>query len=138
MIAIKHCLVVATALGVVGLAGCSDPAAVGLEGPLPAADIGNSNIRTLTPTPAGPADSIGDGIHEVLVDVAAGKYRTIGPRPGGIGMCFWYRLSGTGGTHKEILASGTAYGPVTVTLYGSDKAFRTEFCAPWVRIGDAP
>lgn len=91
-----------------------------------------------TVTPPVPAGTVSDGTHEVLTDVQAGRYRTAGPREGGVGFCFWYRLSGTSGQLGDIIASGQIYGPTTVTIAPGDRAFRTEFCRPWTRIGDAP
>lgn len=119
---------------VAALAGCGSPdePVITIPADADAGNILNDAERS------GPADTIGDGTHEVLVDVQAGKYRTEGPLADGIGSCFWYRLSGTGGTLAEIIASGTIYGPTTVTIWPGDKAFKTEFCQPWTRIGDTP
>lgn len=104
----------------IALAGCANP---------------DEPVITIPVTiPA--AHLIDDGTHEVLADVKAGRYRTEGPRPGE--SCFWYRLNGTGGTQVEIIATGMIHGPATVTIRPGDKAFRTEFCQPWERIGDTP
>lgn len=114
---------VAVGLALAGCAGVDEPVITIPAGPIPA--------------PSGPADTVNDGTHEVLIDVKAGRYRSPGPRAAGVGMCFWYRLRGLGGTPEEIIASGTIYGPTTVTIAPGDRAFRTEFCQPWARIGDA-
>ncbi|MGH3795996.1 MAG: hypothetical protein ACRDSP_14025 [Pseudonocardiaceae bacterium] len=143
----RHLLLAAAA--VVAVAGCSSPPSkVGIEGRPPPNDTGNiiggdvlpavAPPSTSTATPTGPADHFSDGTFEVLRDVQAGTYRTAGPRAGGFPFCFWYRLNGLGGTLQEIIASGESEGPVTLTVRPSDKAVRTEYCDPWVRIGDAP
>lgn len=141
---LRHLLL--TAAAVVAVAGCGDPApsTVGIEGRPPHIVAGPlvppavAPPSTPTATPPGPADHFSDGTFEVLRDVQAGTYRTAGPRAGGFPFCFWYRLNGLGGTLQEIIASGESEGPVTLTVRPSDKAVRTEYCDPWVRIGDAP
>lgn len=87
-----------------------------------------------SPAPA-PAASIGPGTYVVGTDIKPGLYKTSGPADNGIGMCYWERSSSLSGDFKSIIANGDPAGPTTVQISASDKGFKTDGCAPWVRIG---
>lgn len=76
---------------------------------------------TVTETPVepvqtGPATEMGDGTYQVGVDVVAGRYKTDGPPPGGIGICYWARNSDDSGNFEAILANEVLQGPGSVTV----------------------
>ena len=74
--------------------------------------------------------SFGNGTWEVGVDIEAGTYASSAD---GLG-CYWERLSGFEGTLSEILANGVPNeGPVIVTILPTDKGFRSQLCAEWVK-----
>lgn len=85
---------------------------------------------TATPKPAG----IGPGIYQVGKDIPPGTYQSAGGTAGGL-PCYWARLSGLGGTLKEIVANNLApTGQQLVTILATDAGFDTNGCAPWVRV----
>jgi hypothetical protein len=85
--------------------------------------------------PSGPLTTFGDGVWEVGVDVAAGKYKTAGPASGGIGMCYHARLKTNDGSLGDIIANNVSQGPVTVTIKPGDGYFETTGCQDWVKVG---
>lgn len=66
----------------------------------------------------------GDGVFVVGEDIEAGTYVSEGGTN-----CYWARLDSTSG--GDLLANGLPGGPVTVTISGSDAAFKTKGCAEW-------
>jgi hypothetical protein len=50
----------------------------------------------------------------VGTDIAAGSYKASGPRPGGIGDCYWARLKDDSGSN--IIANDLAAGATRVTV----------------------
>ena len=77
------------------------------------------------------AKSFGNGTWEVGVDIEAGTYTSSAD---GLLGCYWERLSGFEGTLSEILANGVPNeGPVIVTILPTDKGFRSQLCAEWVK-----
>lgn len=87
-----------------------------------------------SPAPA-PAASIGPGTYAVGADIKPGLYKTSGPNDSGIGMCYWERSSSLSGDFKSIIANGDPTGPTTVQISASDRGFKTDGCAPWVKVG---
>lgn len=79
------------------------------------------------PAPAGPATSFSDGTHLVGVDIQPGTYRN----SGATGRCYWERLSGFGGTSRDIIANDNPRGQSFVTIDASDKAFSSNRCGSW-------
>lgn len=84
-----------------------------------------------------PADSFGNGTHQVLVDIKPGTYRTIGPKPARPGLapsCYWARLNSTnGGMFGSIIVNDFSDdGPAIVTIAPSDTAFVSHGCDRWV------
>jgi cell division protein FtsB len=73
----------------------------------------------------------GSGLYLVGTDIAPGTYHTTGDD--GSGDCYWARLSST--DTSDILDNDNTTGPTTITIYRSDKAFQTDGCADWHKIG---
>jgi hypothetical protein len=65
------------------------------------------------PAPAGPLTQFGDGKYLVGTDVAAGSYKSNGPRPGGLGHCYWARHKDD--TGSNIIANDLTEGPTRLT-----------------------
>jgi hypothetical protein len=86
--------------------------------------------KTVTVTPRSAAVFPGDGVFLVPADVRPGTYRSAG----GDG-CYWARLRSTAGDLGAIIANGNPTGPVVVTIGSGDKAFETQRCAEWSRVG---
>jgi hypothetical protein len=86
--------------------------------------------KTVTAPPPGPASVMTeDGIYLVGTDIKPGQYKS-GPS----GDCYWARLSGTSGDLDDILANHNG-GNSVVTIRKSDKAFETNNCGEWKRVG---
>lgn len=66
----------------------------------------------------------GDGVFVVGEDIEPGTYASEGGSN-----CYWARLGSTSG--GDLLANGLPGGPVTVTISGSDAAFKTQRCGEW-------
>lgn len=86
--------------------------------------------KTVTAPPPGPATAISeDGTYLVGTDIKPGTYRN-----GNEGDCYWERLSNTSGDFDAIIANGNG-GNQVVTVKKTDKAFHTERCGEWKKIG---
>lgn len=83
-------------------------------------------ITTVAPVPAGPLTSFSDGIWEVGVDVAAGKYKTSGST-----QCYWARLR-TPDT-SDIANNNYGSGPQTVQLKAGEY-FHSQMCGTWTKV----
>jgi len=70
-------------------------------------------------------------MYRVGIDIAAGTYRTAGPKPGGIGLCYWERESDLSGGFNSIIANDNPQGQGVVTISASDKGFKTTGCQTW-------
>lgn len=88
--------------------------------------------------PAAPTLSPGDGTWRVGIDIAPGTYTATVPADGA---CYWARLSGFGGTIREIVANDllTAGGAI-VSVAPSDAGFTSRGCGTWLaaNIGASP
>lgn len=85
------------------------------------------------PTPAGPKDSISsDGTYVIGVDIQPGVYRSAGTASEG-STCYWKRLSSL--NTSDIIDNNDSSGPQTVEIKSTDKAFVTERCQPWTKVG---
>lgn len=84
------------------------------------------------PAPTGPLTTFGDGVWEVGVDVAPGKYKTAGTDSYG---CYYARLQNNDGTVADIISNGFGQGPVTVTVKPTDGYFETSGCVDWTKAG---
>jgi hypothetical protein len=84
------------------------------------------------PSPAEPATGIGDGVWEVGVDVAPGKYKTTGTNSFS---CYYARLKSNDGSLGDIIDNNLSEGPMTVTIKGSDGYFESTGCNDWTKVG---
>lgn len=83
------------------------------------------------PVRTGPTTAIeDDGTFVIGVDIVPGTYRTEGTTS-----CYWERLSGLGGSFKEIISNSSADGQQVVQIAPSDKAFKTNGCGYWQKVG---
>jgi hypothetical protein len=82
--------------------------------------------------PTGPLTTFGDGVWEVGVDIAPGKYKTTGTDSYG---CYYARLQHNDGTVEDIISNGFGQGPVTVTVKPTDGYFETSGCVDWTKVG---
>lgn len=64
--------------------------------------------------PAEPKTEFGDGTYLVGTDIAVGSYKSTGPRPGGVGQCYWARLKDDSGAN--IIANNLGAGATRVTV----------------------
>lgn len=79
------------------------------------------------PSPGLETTNFTPGSWRVGVDIAAGTYSSTGG-PG----CLWQRLSGFGGAIGDVLASGFANEPTTVTILAGDVGFSADLdCGAW-------
>lgn len=76
----------------------------------------------------------GEGIYGVGADLQPGTYRTAGPSPAAFDNCYWERSRDTSGQQRSVIASGVVSGPFTVTIKGTDKAFKTSGCETWTKV----
>lgn len=83
-----------------------------------------------SPASSGPTTTFGDGTHLVGPDIEAGTYRN----GGASGACYWERLSGFGGTTKDIIANANPRGQAFVTIDPTDAAFTSKRCGEWVLV----
>jgi hypothetical protein len=90
-----------------------------------AASVPQVPVAPVVPVVAG----IGDGTFRVGSDIAPGTYRAANPD----GFCYWARLSGTGGTLREIIANDNTTGPAVVTIAATDAAFESTGCGGWTK-----
>jgi hypothetical protein len=81
---------------------------------------------TVKPTPSFVTFS-GDGTYIVGKDIKPGTYRTRTASAG----CYWARLSGFGGSLKEIIANQNTDAPEVVTIDAGDKGFTSQGCDTW-------
>lgn len=96
-------------------------------------------VPTTTPPPA-PTATQPPGIYDegtllVPSEVKPGTYRATVPQSSS--GCYWERLRGTSGQFADIIANGLANpgAKVTVTIRSSDKAFKSEGCGDWTKVG---
>lgn len=77
----------------------------------------------------------GDGTYLIGSDIQPGQYRATVPS-NSVG-CYWERLKGTSGSLDDVIANDTvAVGAqALVTIEPSDKAFKTQGCGSWEKIG---
>jgi hypothetical protein len=71
---------------------------------------------TVTQGPPPPAVQFGAGLYLVGTDITPGEYKTDGPAPGG--MCYWARLTDSGG--GDIIANNLTEGPTRVTAVAGE------------------
>lgn len=72
----------------------------------------------------------GDGTYVVGTDIQPGTYRSVNNSE-----CYWARLNDTSGSVDSIVANDNVTGQAVVTISSSDKAFESERCSQWIKIG---
>jgi hypothetical protein len=104
----------------VGSAGGSTPAPAGAGASTsavatsPAHSTAAPPATTQAAAPAGPKTEFGDGTYLVGTDIAVGSYKSSGPRPDGVGQCYWARLRDDSGAN--IIANNLGAGATRVTV----------------------
>jgi len=83
-------------------------------------------------TPAGPDTSMGDGIHQVGVDVQPGRYKT--PGPPADSSCYWSRRTDDSGSFESIITNGNIEGPGSLTVNNKEFVELAGDCE-WTRTG---
>ena len=78
-----------------------------------------------------PASEFADGFHAVRIHIQPGNYRTAGGDT-----CFWFRLSGFGGTEDHTVAFDVPSGQVEVAIEPTDAGFASSGCGTWTRIAE--
>jgi hypothetical protein len=86
-----------------------------------------SNLSRLS---ASRTKRIGDGTWIVGTDLKPGEWRTTGGDD-----CYWERDSNFSGSFDAIIANDSPTGPAVVDIEKADKAFRSDGCGTWKRIG---
>jgi len=104
-------------------------AALWIYGTLSSNHAGSVPQAPVAPVGAPVVAGIGDGTFQVGADIAPGTYRAANPD----GFCYWARLSGTGGTLREIIANDNTTGPAVVTIAATDAAFESSGCGGWTK-----
>lgn len=106
----------------IGSAGNSGtPAAQTSTAPAPPAAAAPTTSAPAAPAapaePAGPKTEFGDGTYLVGTDIAAGTYKSAGPRAGSaIPNCYWARMKDDSGQVSGIIANNNSSGPSRITV----------------------
>lgn len=86
-------------------------------------------VTVTAPPPQAAAAITEDGVYLVGTDIKPGTYRN-GAEDG----CYWERLKNTSGDFDAIIANGNG-GNQIVTIKRTDKAFSTQRCGEWKKVG---
>lgn len=124
-------IVVAVALGTVGVAGVAVALGSLLTAPEPPAPVAPASVSPNVSVPGRVLDAVDDGVWQIGVDVAPGTYTSAGPLPG-TSCRHALRPARTGG---NLTPTMVAPGPATVLLTTDDGWFATSGCATWRRVG---
>lgn len=76
----------------------------------------------------GPAESFGEGRHEILAEVKAGTYRTLGSTTPEWPMCSWKLFKA-----DRIVAGGTSTGPTSIVVEPIYEHVESRGCLIWRR-----
>jgi hypothetical protein len=77
-----------------------------------------------------PKTKFGDGTYLVGTEIQPGTYKNSSSNS-----CYYERLSGLTGSLDEILSNENPSGPAIVEILSSDKAFKSQRCGTWEKIG---
>ena len=77
-----------------------------------------------------PKTKFGDGTYLVGAEIQSGTYKNSSSNG-----CYYERLSGLTGSLDEILSNDNPSGPAIVEILSSDKAFKSQRCGIWEKIG---
>ncbi|MDQ3146654.1 MAG: hypothetical protein M3R01_06915 [Actinomycetota bacterium] len=89
-----------------------------------------STTTAPAPPPERAARTFGEGLFVIGEDIEPGVYVSSGE------LCFWERLSGTGGAADELIATDSTTGQSLVEIGAGDRAFNSSGCAPWAPLGE--
>jgi hypothetical protein len=105
-----------------------------------------SAVAFAAPAVADPMDPIpGNGVFVVGPDIAPGLYHTGGSGsafgvwinnvPTQASMCSWFTYSTPDAAKDHVLQANTSIGPMFANINTSVKAFESQNCQPWSRVG---
>jgi len=119
------------------------PSVVTLAGPTVTATVAPKSVVPKSvaapkpaPKPVAPkpvAATMTDGQWVIGEDAPAGRYKTSGPTPGGMDICYYAFKKGEG-ADAEILDNEILKGRATVVVKAG-QVFDTSSCEPWVKVG---
>jgi len=103
-------------------------------------------VALAPPVVADPMDPIpGNGVFVVGPDIAPGLYHTGGSGsafgvwtnnvPTQASMCSWFTYSTPDASKDHVLQTNTSVGPMFANINTSVKAFESQNCQPWSRVG---
>jgi hypothetical protein len=103
-------------------------------------------VALAPPVVADPMDPIpGNGVFVVGPDIAPGLYHTGGSGSAfGVGinnvptqgsMCSWFAYSTSDASKDHVLQTNTSVGPMYANINASVKAFESQNCQSWSRVG---
>ena len=103
-------------------------------------------VAVAPPAIAEPMDPIpGNGVFVVGPDIAPGLYRTAGSAsawgvwinnvPTQDSMCAWFTYSTPDANKEHVLQTNISVGPMFANINTSVKAFESQNCQPWTRVG---
>jgi hypothetical protein len=86
-------------------------------------------VQDLSPITSGQTAPFRDGTYIVRTDIAPGTWRSEGGSS-----CYWARLSGFGGTIRDIIANDNT-GPSAIVRIGpNDAGFESNRCGTWTKV----
>lgn len=135
--AVTILLVLAGALGVIGVVLCAVMALASNDKPqpiapkAPAATTATKAPVAKAPVKVKPASTIGPGTFKVGKDITAGTYQTPGASRGIVLLCT-YTVTTAGGNPEDFGAISNEKEPAYVTLKNG-QTFKSSGCAPWVK-----
>ncbi|WP_460397783.1 hypothetical protein [Actinophytocola sediminis] len=89
-------------------------------------------------TPSGPDTTMSDGMYQVGVDVAPGRYKTTGPDDSSdFAHCYWARTTDDSGELRSIIANSLLQGPGSVTVNAGEFIELNGGCT-WTNVGATP
>lgn len=99
----------------VGSGGGSSTTATPTTVTVAPAPAGQQPTTQAPPAATGPKTEFGDGTYKVGEDIAAGTYKSTGPRAG-MPLCYWARMKNDSGGLDAIIANNNSQGPTRVTV----------------------
>lgn len=105
-----------------------------------------SAVAFAAPAVADPMDPIpGNGVFVVGPDIAPGLYRTAGTAsawgvwinniPTQDEMCSWFTYSTPDASKDHVVQANSSMGPMYANINTTIKAFESQNCRPWTRVG---
>ena len=108
--------------------------------------VGLAAVALAPPVVADPMDPIpGNGVFVVGPDIAPGLYRTGGTAsawgvwinniPTQDEMCSWFTYSTPDANKDHVVQANSSMGPMYANINTTIKAFESQNCRPWTRVG---